>query len=307
VTHDDAFLKAIIDTPEDDTPRLVYADFLDERGDPRGEFIRVQCELARLPDDDPRRLELEARERGLLKEHKEEWVGPMLRLLGGSELVAHVEFRRGFVWGLTIGASDFLLRAENLFRGTPLQHARICMGPEAISALAASPWLARLTSLSLESCDLQASDIHPLADSPFLTSVTTLDLYENQIGSRGLRALAASPHLHQLRELRLGGNGITSAGLRALAASPLLGRLTHLDLFYNRVGTAGVVALANSPHAASLLSLGLGGNEMGNVGGRVLAASPHLVNLTCLDLYNNRITEPVREVLRARFGDRVII
>jgi uncharacterized protein (TIGR02996 family) len=45
VTHDDAFLKAIIQNPDDDTPRLVYADFLDERGDPRGEFLRVECRL----------------------------------------------------------------------------------------------------------------------------------------------------------------------------------------------------------------------------------------------------------------------
>ena len=39
---DDAFLQAIRDAPDDDAPRLIYADWLDERGDPRGEFIRVQ-------------------------------------------------------------------------------------------------------------------------------------------------------------------------------------------------------------------------------------------------------------------------
>jgi uncharacterized protein (TIGR02996 family) len=305
VTHDDAFLKAIIENPDDESLRLIYADFLDERGDPRGEFIRVQCELARLPDDDPRRRELEARERVLLKEHEEEWVEPLLWLLGGSERVLHIEFHRGFVWGLTIEASHFLAQAEDLFHTTPLQHARILLDPEAVPALAASPWLARLTSLSLESCDLQATDICHLAVSPFLTNLTALDLYQNQIGSRGLRVLAASPHLLRLRALRLGWNGVTSAGLRALAAWPPLGRLTHLDLFYNRVSTAGVVALANSPNAASLLNLNLRGNSIDNHGGRALAASPHLANLTCLDLHNNGITEPVREVLRARFGDRV--
>ena len=45
------FLRAIIEHPEDDTPRLIYADWLEENGDPdRAEFIRVQCELARLDD-----------------------------------------------------------------------------------------------------------------------------------------------------------------------------------------------------------------------------------------------------------------
>ncbi|WP_439625976.1 TIGR02996 domain-containing protein [Gemmata sp.] len=42
------FLAAICAAPDDDTPRLVYADWLQERGDEaRAEFIRVQCELAR--------------------------------------------------------------------------------------------------------------------------------------------------------------------------------------------------------------------------------------------------------------------
>jgi uncharacterized protein (TIGR02996 family) len=49
VTDEAAFIRAIIERPDDDLPRLVMADFLDERGDPRGEFIRLQVELAKLP------------------------------------------------------------------------------------------------------------------------------------------------------------------------------------------------------------------------------------------------------------------
>jgi uncharacterized protein (TIGR02996 family) len=37
-----AFLRAIADDPADDTNRLVYADWLEERGDPRGEYIRLR-------------------------------------------------------------------------------------------------------------------------------------------------------------------------------------------------------------------------------------------------------------------------
>ena len=50
--HDD-FLAAVLQSPEDDGHRLIYADWLDEQDDPRGEFIRVQIELAAtrtLPD-----------------------------------------------------------------------------------------------------------------------------------------------------------------------------------------------------------------------------------------------------------------
>ena len=42
------FIAAIIANPDDDTVRLVAADFLEEHGDPeRAAFIRIQVELAR--------------------------------------------------------------------------------------------------------------------------------------------------------------------------------------------------------------------------------------------------------------------
>jgi uncharacterized protein (TIGR02996 family) len=48
VTHD-AFLQAILESSDDDTPRLAYADWLEEHGDPdRAEFIHMQGLLARL-------------------------------------------------------------------------------------------------------------------------------------------------------------------------------------------------------------------------------------------------------------------
>ena len=34
MTDDEAFIRAIVDAPGDDAPRLIYADWLDERGDP---------------------------------------------------------------------------------------------------------------------------------------------------------------------------------------------------------------------------------------------------------------------------------
>ena len=59
LAHDEGFLEAIRAAPDDDVPRLVYADWLEERGEPLGEFIRVQCALARLPADDPARPPLQ--------------------------------------------------------------------------------------------------------------------------------------------------------------------------------------------------------------------------------------------------------
>src|SRR4051812_32708846 len=87
----DAFLQAILDDPDDDVPRLVYADWLDDQGEhDRAEFIRTQLELARLPEDGDRTAELRAREETLLEFNRANWAAPL-------EPYAYVKaFRRGF-------------------------------------------------------------------------------------------------------------------------------------------------------------------------------------------------------------------
>jgi uncharacterized protein (TIGR02996 family) len=51
MSQDAGFLQDIVAHPEDDTPRLIYADWLEDHGDPdRAAFIRVQCALARLDE-----------------------------------------------------------------------------------------------------------------------------------------------------------------------------------------------------------------------------------------------------------------
>src|SRR5260370_26451208 len=50
MTQDEAFLQDIIAHPDDDAPRLIYADWLADHGQPeRAEFIRVECRSAARP------------------------------------------------------------------------------------------------------------------------------------------------------------------------------------------------------------------------------------------------------------------
>ncbi len=89
MSDESALLAAIRQSPADDAPRLVYADWLDEHGRPeRAEFIRVQCELARRKTKALRRREAE-----LLAKHHDEFAGhlaaPGLRF----------RFERGFIAG----------------------------------------------------------------------------------------------------------------------------------------------------------------------------------------------------------------
>jgi uncharacterized protein (TIGR02996 family) len=84
-----ALYDAVWAAPDDDAPRLVLADFLTERGDPRGEFIALQ--LARHAG------KLDAtgkkREKELLKRHKKQWLGPIAPLVQPY----HLRFERGFL------------------------------------------------------------------------------------------------------------------------------------------------------------------------------------------------------------------
>jgi uncharacterized protein (TIGR02996 family) len=70
----DDLLAAIYASPDDDQLRLVYADWLLERGDPRGEFITLQFRKHRgeaLSEADQKR------EAQLLKKHVKDWLGPL--------------------------------------------------------------------------------------------------------------------------------------------------------------------------------------------------------------------------------------
>src|SRR3954462_14508269 len=95
MTREEAFLRDIWENPEDDTPRLVYADWLEENGRPeRGEFIRLQCELDPLPYRDSRRRELTARAGKLWAEHGIAWRAELPAINGGFW---GSSFRRGFI------------------------------------------------------------------------------------------------------------------------------------------------------------------------------------------------------------------
>jgi uncharacterized protein (TIGR02996 family) len=65
MTDETTFLQAVEADPGDPALRLVFADWLDERGDPRGPFVRLQGELAAMPADDPRRPDARRRLRAL--------------------------------------------------------------------------------------------------------------------------------------------------------------------------------------------------------------------------------------------------
>src|SRR5438067_13887980 len=59
--EDKGFIRSILDHPEELTTWLAYADCLDDRGDPRAEFLRLSVERKRAADDDRIAAALDAR------------------------------------------------------------------------------------------------------------------------------------------------------------------------------------------------------------------------------------------------------
>ena len=91
-SHERTLLRAVLEAPADDKPRLKYATWLKQQGDPRGEFIEVQCELAAGTASTRKLAQYRARQDELLAEYGESWTAPFVRLGG-----LFPKFERGFV------------------------------------------------------------------------------------------------------------------------------------------------------------------------------------------------------------------
>src|SRR5437763_813402 len=83
MSHLSGFLHAILADSVDDSARLIFADWLEEQDDPalavRGEFVRVQCQLAAWVPDLERRTQLQRRQSELLEDHRAAWLGPLAK------------------------------------------------------------------------------------------------------------------------------------------------------------------------------------------------------------------------------------
>jgi uncharacterized protein (TIGR02996 family) len=224
-SHDRAFLDAIVDAPEDDGPRLVYADWLDDQGQGhRAELIRLQCRLALMGEDDPERLPLELRQEDLLFVHGDQWP----KLPAWARMV-HNAFRRGFLDRTSMTAADLLKRGQTIFAAAPVTDLEVRAVRDRMPQVAACPLLGRLTALRFEEASITPQD---------------------QLTPEDLRVLGASPQLGKLRALELPSVSLTPQHARALAKWPILPRLRRLEV---RLVSGGAFAALARPGRLSSL------------------------------------------------------
>jgi uncharacterized protein (TIGR02996 family) len=281
--HDSgSFLARVREVPDADEPRLIYADWLDEQGDRRGEFIRVQVALARMPPTGRRRAELARTEAKLLTQYADVWAAPFRGLATGPV------FRRGFVEEVKVTARQFLAHADALFAAGPIRHLHLLDLGTHLTPAFLSPHLARLTGLTVFAQHIGLPLARAVADSPHLAGLKVLRLGRNHIGDGGAELLANSPHLAGLEELDLGENELGEVGGKALAEPRFTG-LRRLELGANAIGPVAAAAIAASEKLPILERLGLEGNRVG--GPRLATTDPAaLLRIASLDLSRNDLT-----------------
>lgn len=299
MSPEEGLLRAICAEPDDDGLRLIYADWLEERGAPtdlaRSALIRVQVALASMAEDDPQRPEYESRARNLLAAHEESWVAPFRRFQPEAWL-----FRRGFLEDMTLPDEVFLREAQNLFESTPLSSVRLLPAQGSIYDLANFPLLARLRGLDLAGWHLGGDGLLVLLSSPHLPRLRSLGLAENSLVVReaGMVEYEPPPQLAELSALDLSSNTVDDEGMETLARMPALASLASLSVrqrpdtaYYDRIHASGAAALADSPYLTRLADLDLADNAIGDAGLRSLVGSSHLAHLRRLDVSHNGIGE----------------
>jgi hypothetical protein len=182
--------------------------------DPRAALVEKQLRLREFYlarsryADEAIRLFDEIRE--LLRQHGEQWAGEI------APVVKNYKFHRGCLAEVTLSGAAFPALMPKLVALAPVQHVNLT-APLEFAAVAASPLLARVTSLHIIG-------------------------FGKDFGDAEAKLLAGSEHVRNLRYLSLDGNAIDREGVVALAASPYLAGCLYLSLDGNPLNVTPVIS-----------------------------------------------------------------
>jgi uncharacterized protein (TIGR02996 family) len=280
----ETFEQAILDEPDELSHYAAYADWLQEQGDPRGEFIRVQFELEDEKRPASERRALQAREGELLHLYESDWLG---------ELAPRLLDRNTPDWLKKFEPHLFYL-AEHRWRLGFLSSLDLpSMTMEFAQCLATAPAARFLRVLSVQGDpDYRGVTSEQLATSPRVPIPPGVHRYWE------LLELIGAPFLRGLRVFRIGDpEGEPPAeghcqcytyapGLEHVVAAML--RVEELHLLCKEYDVESLFALPNLSHLRVLrvYHLGVRGNDVARPRYEypldVLAANSALANLTHL-------------------------
>ncbi len=219
----DALRRAIIADPDDDTARLVYADWLQENGRPeRAEFIRAQIEAARAEPFSPKARDAAKRANALLEPRSKQWTQ---HLHGG--FAEWPRFERGFVAHLSVEPTRFVPQADALFDAEPIQALK----------------LYRFNTTT------ERHSFEPLFELSRLRALRRLELSSRVLDMEEFELVSSCKYLGGLRELAMRDNMIRPAWLSKVLTSDSFPELNGLDLAENtNLGPILSTALPQADH-----------------------------------------------------------
>jgi uncharacterized protein (TIGR02996 family) len=236
-----ALLSAVAADRDADLPRLVYADWLDDRGRPdRAEFIRLQCAFEAAAGNSSTALpafadgwSLDERARRFLDLHRTHGPAWLRELPRWAVADGPPAFRRGFVEDADVPAAQFVRYGPQLLDRTPLRRLRLAHPRGVWADVLRCGWLREVPALDLGGGRLTDAELAGLGGADWLAGTARLNLGGNHARDATARTLAACRHLRGLRHLDLSANDLTLAGARSLAESPYLTHLRSLNLGWN--------------------------------------------------------------------------
>jgi uncharacterized protein (TIGR02996 family) len=266
-----ALIAAIIANPDEDTPRLALADWLQEHGDEhdraRAECIRLQIRAERLPPSAERkRADSDANK--LARKHRKAWLAPLLALGLDKNDLGMDGFERGLL-------SDVIIRPRQFDRAAVRDGL-----PDALAAVGVQ-----------ELCFFQSvPDVAAVAAFPGLRWVAGLEYHG--VTNEGLALFARSAECANLSSNLFGQLKATDDGLRTFAKTTRTARLRELILMTNALGSklwgnftwAGAVSILESKRLPVLDNLGIIGLPA-KFGTSAFLAHPALRKLRTLDLF----------------------
>ncbi len=241
MTDRDALLRAIAANPDDDTPRLMCADLLDELGGDanaaRARFIRVQIDLARNAKTNwfanaDRICEVSQ----LAGRFADKWLDELpnwAAVEARKQRLRADDFPRGFIDTFHVRSKTFAAHGHQLLNVAPVTRI-IVSGLVKLAdwrSFAYCPHLLRIRSLTVKAADSDGVAA-AVRDSPVLGGIETLSLSGGTLTDAGAAALAKARDLGNLRVLTLAAtsNRLTEGAAESLLGALWLPKLTTLDI-----------------------------------------------------------------------------
>jgi uncharacterized protein (TIGR02996 family) len=278
-----ALLAACRACPADDLARLVLADYLEERNQPkRAELIRLQVELSHPSSDIEHQRHLQRRKQELTKQHGAAWLGTD-RFLSFDRGMIHARFDR-----IPLDLQIEYLQWLNSPYGDWLESIEMRMAPDEFVQLDIPDKLNGRIDLVMDIVHLRRPNA--LEEFAFSSNATMLRGLQVSGSLRGWTFPPANPlDVSKLVSLVVNESEVSAANsnIVAFVAGEKFSSLTKLDL--GRLTTNDLKKLCRSAHLRNLVSLNLAGSPIGDDGIEALCSSPMAETLRAVSFPNTKM------------------